>query len=217
MRGWLDPSLGPLFLEGNAVLALFNLLPFLPLDGGQFVRALAAFHRGYGQATRLFARAGEVAGGVLLALGGVALLFGYLLPQALLLGYFLFRAAGRERRLAAAEELLRLYAGFWRKRGKVSRPVHLLVEGDFPLGALPSHLSPAERHLIWVQVGKKVAGPLSEEEVWGVLSRRGREVTAREALAFLTPRSGEPGGCRGEGNQGNGGCRGEGRREGKGR
>gem|GEM_PF-3718028 len=117
-----------------------------------------------------------------LALGILLLLPGYVLPHAFVLGYFLFRSAGRERALAPGEELLRLYSGLWRKRGEVSRPVHLLVGEDFPLGSLPPHLSPADCHLIWVRKGEKVAGPLSEEEMWRILARRGREVTAGEAV-----------------------------------
>lgn len=188
LRGWLDPSLGSLFLEGNAVLALFNLLPFLPLDGGQFARALAAFRWGYGRTTRVFARAGEVAGLAFLALGVFLLFSGSVLPHAFVLGYFLYRSAGKERALAPGEELLRLYAGLWRKRGEVSRPAHLLVQEDFPLGSLPPYLSPAERHLVWVQRGDRILGPLSEEEIWRVLARRGREVTAGEAAEGREPR-----------------------------
>ncbi|MEV6339367.1 site-2 protease family protein [Nocardia vinacea] len=95
MLGWLAAT--------NLLLAVFNLLPGAPLDGGRVLRALIWRHTGDQlRATTLAARNGQVLGLSLLILGGAELLLvgngGGL--WLMLLGWFLHSAANRE--LAAA-------------------------------------------------------------------------------------------------------------------
>lgn len=95
MLGWLAAT--------NLLLAVFNLLPGAPLDGGRVLRALIWRHTGDQlRATTLAARSGQVLGLSLLILGGAELLLvgngGGL--WLMLLGWYLHSAANRE--LAAA-------------------------------------------------------------------------------------------------------------------
>lgn len=75
----------------NIVLALFNLLPIFPMDGGRVVRALLALGGDYGQATWL---AVLLAHGLAIGLVGFGLWTASLLPIALSL--VLVVGAGRE-------------------------------------------------------------------------------------------------------------------------
>ncbi|MEM7383816.1 MAG: site-2 protease family protein [Verrucomicrobiota bacterium] len=76
----------------NAVLAIFNLLPAFPMDGGRVLRAWLARRQPYVEATRKAAKVGQCLA-VVLALVGLFTMQWTLL----LIGGFIFFAAGAER------------------------------------------------------------------------------------------------------------------------
>ena len=98
--GLWDDDLGPFFLQCNLMVAAFNLLPALPLDGGRVFRAYLARRVGLRQATHRAAWWGQF-WGVAIILGGTAglamRLFGL---DVIITGMFLFYAATREKSLA---------------------------------------------------------------------------------------------------------------------
>jgi Zn-dependent protease len=96
----------PRFLFGwlaitNVTLAVFNLLPAFPMDGGRILRALLARRRPYGTATRIAGRIGVIFA-FLFAIVGV-FTFQILL---LLLAFFVYGAATTESRTVLLDELL---------------------------------------------------------------------------------------------------------------
>lgn len=83
----------------NLLLAVFNLLPGSPLDGGRILRALSWMRHGdRARADRVAIRAGQILGGVLVCAGlAQALIAGQLSGLWLsLVGWFLIWAAGME-------------------------------------------------------------------------------------------------------------------------
>ena len=129
----------------NIVLALFNLIPAFPMDGGRVLRALLATRLDYVRATRIAAAVGQ---GIapLFALWGIQVGA----PMLLLVAVFVFVGAGQE---SAAVQMRSAFAGVPVARAMIrdfrtlqavdplSRAVELLLEGhqqDFPvLGERP--------------------------------------------------------------------------------
>ncbi|WP_227380185.1 CBS domain-containing protein [Haladaptatus halobius] len=85
----------------NVTLAIFNLVPAFPMDGGRVFRALLARTRPYGQATRIAARVGVIFALVFAVIGVFS--FNVIL---LLVALFIYGAATSESRTTALEDLL---------------------------------------------------------------------------------------------------------------
>ena len=106
----LDPGLLPAvgglnFLASllgiNLWLALFNLLPAFPMDGGRVLRALLSLRMGRGRATEVAATLGQV---LAVAMPLVLMAVGWFSPFHLILAGFIYMAAGSELAQVRAEE-----------------------------------------------------------------------------------------------------------------
>ena len=86
----------------NVTLAIFNLVPAFPMDGGRVLRALLARSRPYAEATQTAAAVGKLMA-VLMAVFAV-LAFA---PLLLLIAMFVYVAAGAESRTTVVRELLK--------------------------------------------------------------------------------------------------------------
>ncbi|WP_018256515.1 site-2 protease family protein [Halomicrobium katesii] len=92
--GWLAVT--------NVVLAVFNMVPAFPMDGGRVLRALLARNRSYVGATRTAATVGKL----FAILFGAAGLLGGFNPMLVLLALFIYGAASSESRTVALGDLL---------------------------------------------------------------------------------------------------------------
>jgi Zn-dependent protease len=84
----------------NTVLALFNLIPAFPLDGGRILRALLWWRNGnLKRSTRIASFFGTAFGAILMAMGVVAIFTGNAVGGTwqLLIGFFLSGAASQAR------------------------------------------------------------------------------------------------------------------------
>jgi Zn-dependent protease/CBS domain-containing protein len=84
----------------NVSLALFNLLPAFPMDGGRVLRALLAFRLPYARATALAARTGQV---MALILGAIGL---FASPMLLVIAVFVWMGARQESTAAQVKSAL---------------------------------------------------------------------------------------------------------------
>jgi Zn-dependent protease len=140
---------------GNVVLAVFNLVPAAPLDGGRVLRAL--LWRRHGDRTRAAvtaANAGQVAGGLLIAYGLLGVLTGWGIGTlwTVLVGWFLVGAARQERDVTVVRRGL---AGL--RVGDVMTPTHELAPAWFTVDAfLRDHVAP------WRFTGGPAALPLRD-------------------------------------------------------
>ena len=94
----------------NIVLAVFNLIPAFPLDGGRMLRAALWWRQGdLRKATRLASFMGAALGIALMAFGAYNSFQGSLIGGMwqILIGYFVFNAAGHARRQTEIVERLR--------------------------------------------------------------------------------------------------------------
>jgi Zn-dependent protease len=111
---WFAPLLHPLnpilaFMVAslgriNLVLAIFNLIPSFPMDGGRVFRAVLTPRLGRLAATRLAAKVGRGFAWIFGILALLPLLHGGTLSFSLLLiAFFVYQSAGAEARMAEAE------------------------------------------------------------------------------------------------------------------
>jgi len=85
----------------NLFLALFNLIPAFPMDGGRVLRALLASRFGYVRATELAASIGQF---VAFALGFIGLLYN---PILIFIAIFVYLAAASEAHMVALRAVSR--------------------------------------------------------------------------------------------------------------
>lgn len=91
----LAPSLTTLLLlllEANIMLALFNMIPAFPMDGGRVLRAVLAMFMNYQRATRIAAAVGQA---LAIAMGVWGVFTGNFL--LVMVAVFIFFGAGQER------------------------------------------------------------------------------------------------------------------------
>jgi len=98
--GLWEDNLGQFFLQCNLMVAAFNLLPALPLDGGRVFRAYLARRTGFREATYRVAQWGQFWGAAIVLGGAAGLVLGFSGLDIIIAGFFLFYVATREKSLA---------------------------------------------------------------------------------------------------------------------
>ncbi len=143
--GWLAVA--------NVALAVFNLIPAAPLDGGRVLRALLwRRHGNRARAAVTAATAGQVAGGVLIAYGLLGVLTGWGIGTlwTVLIGWFLVAAARQER-----EQTVIRHGLTGLRVGDVMTPTSVLAPAWFTVDALLRDQAAA-----WRPTGAPTALPL---------------------------------------------------------
>jgi Zn-dependent protease len=140
----------------NGTLAVFNMLPAFPMDGGRVLRALLSIHWGRSTATRIAAWLGQFLAVGLALYGAYTSSF-----VTIFIGGFVFLAAAQEHRAVRTEEFLSQY--------KVSDVIRTQFSRFFTFDSvsLPAQamLHGLEQYVLIFDPAYRVVGSLSETVV----------------------------------------------------
>lgn len=180
----MNPALGPRLLplvQWNGTMGLFNLLPFLPLDGGRVLRAFLSRRLPWREATARASRVSRLGAVLLLAASPFVGRAGLAPLGTALMGGFLFLAAGREERQGVL--------GGWRyllaKEGRLGKERILearllVVAEDVSLLQVVGRFLPHQYHVVLVVDGQqRVRGQVTEGEILSALPRIGANAPIR--------------------------------------
>ncbi len=201
MRALMAPpalaTLVAVLTAANIALAVFNMIPALPMDGGRVLRAVLSFFLGRLRATSIAATVGQLLSATLAAIG---LLSANII--LVLIGVFVFMGAAQERTTA---KILASLAGL-NAADAVDPHAHRLEPGEMLAGAMQYALRSSQPHYA-VVLGERLVGTLGRDEILeavrrqgpmtfvaGVMSRDVDEVAATEPLAEVRTRLIERGG-----------------------
>jgi Zn-dependent protease len=150
------------FFIVNIWLALFNLIPAFPMDGGRVFRALLSMNMNRSKATLIAARVGQV-----LAMGFVFLGF-YTNPFLIFIGIFIMLGAQAENEQTQAKSALRGY-----KVMDVLMTNYKAIEDSEPVQtAVNLLLNGQSKNFLITSQGKPV-GTLSRDNIIKALSEHG--------------------------------------------
>jgi Zn-dependent protease len=155
----------------NVSLALFNLLPAFPMDGGRVVRAALALGMDYVRATEIAARLGQ---GMALLFGVIGLLFN---PMLLFIAIFVWMGAQQESTMVGL------------KRALSGIPIGSAMVTEFRVLSPTDRLSSAAEHIVAgfqhdfpVVDGTRLVGVLTRSDVVRGLSGTGKDTSVASAM-----------------------------------
>jgi len=161
----------------NILLALFNLLPAFPMDGGRVLRSVLALGMGQRKATRWAVRVGQVLA-ILLAVVGLFPPGGMRSnPILAIIGLFVFAGAQQEER--SSEVLATL--GNLRVSQAVITACQALAPGDTLESAL-EHTMRGHPACFGVVEGGQLIGLLGQEDITAALEAYGHSVRVGEVM-----------------------------------
>lgn len=193
-----DKSLLALLLYGNLTLAIFNLLPAFPMDGGRLLRALLSYVRPPDEATRTAAWMGRM-----LAMGMG--LYGLLDKQFLLVFFALFIYLGAAQESVAA--LGRTLTHGIPARAAMITEFHTLEHGNTVRDAANLLLSTSQQDFPVMHSGqvvgmlgrnlllRAIANDGADAYVAGVMDREFLALSPEDDLADILPVMARAGRC----------------------
>lgn len=155
----------------NLVLALFNMLPAFPMDGGRVLRALLSYKYPRHVATRMAANVGQVIAVIFVLIG-----FFYN-PFLILVGIFVYLGAQQEAKFVESKSFLSGYhVGDVLIREYFTLEIHQTVAD-----AVKMLLNTQATDFLVMQEGK-VVGTLNRSQIIKALSELGADVPVAEVM-----------------------------------
>jgi Zn-dependent protease len=170
-EGMVRGSLVPRLLAVNLILAVFNLIPAFPMDGGRVLRALLALRLDHVRATEIAAHVGQ----------GLALLLGFLglftNPFLVFIALFVWMGAAAESSMVQMRSAL---AGIPVRHAMVTHFRTLRPEA--PLGEAIQYVLAGFQQDFPVEGPSGVVGVLRREDLLRTLAERGHQTLVGEAM-----------------------------------
>lgn len=182
--GLWDDQLTSFFIQSNLLIASFNLLPALPLDGGRVFRAYLARRVGFKEATYKAARLGQFWGVSIVLLGAAGLLLGISGLDILIAGSFLLYSATREKGLAPFHFIRHLTQKKLELVAAGVLPAEPLVSfDDVRLRDITGAFIPQRFHvIILLDKDWQYRGVVSEAQIVDALFNKGMDINIGELL-----------------------------------
>jgi Zn-dependent protease/CBS domain-containing protein len=169
-----DPQVSLLarLADANLFLALFNLIPAFPMDGGRVLRALLAMRLGRARATRIAASVGQAFAFGLGFLG----LFGN--PLLIFIAIFVYVAASGEAQMTAIHESARgLSVGQAMETRFASLPADARLAD-----AVDALLATAQHEFPVVDAFNKPIGLVTREDIFAALKDQDRDAAVADFM-----------------------------------
>ena len=165
----------------NLFLAVFNMIPAFPMDGGRVLRALLATRLGYVRATEIAAFIGQ---GVAFALGFIGL---FANPMLIFIAIFVYLAASSEAHLVAIRAMSR------------GVPVSTAMMTQFTTLMPTAHVDEAVQTLLRTSQGEfpvvddagKPVGMLGRGDLIRALKELGPDARVADAMSTVVPTIGQ--------------------------
>jgi stage IV sporulation protein FB len=167
MNGIIGQNSADFVIAANVVIALFNLLPVLPMDGGRILRAVLCCRWNMVRATGFVTGLGRVTTAAMLAYAFYNRLDNVFFISMAIASVFLFFAAGNERKMAPS---LMIGQAHTKKRDIFNKGMlrsrSLAVACNTNLKNVIENLLPGYYHIVFV-IGQdgEVIGRISEDEL----------------------------------------------------
>lgn len=166
----------------NIWLAIFNLIPAFPMDGGRVLRAILAFRWGHVKATRVAALIGQL-------FGAAFIIAGFLYsPILIFIGAFIFLTAQYESSVVDTVQFLHAY---------ITKDVMMhdipVIENNLSLkSAGQILLNTQNRNFVVMDRGRPV-GTVTRDSIIRAVSEKGEEITVQDIkddnLSYVTEKT----------------------------
>lgn len=166
-------------MDVNLALALFNLLPGLPLDGGRVLRAVLSYFVGFRKATKAAAVSGKILSVILFTTGIVIYFQGNLNISLFVVPIFIFISADREEKNIIYAIMKDIIAkGQHMNSNGILEAAGICASHDVCAGDVLKYFDMNKYHIIIV-IGedKKIMGILTESQVLESISTYGGGIT----------------------------------------
>ncbi|TDX49006.1 M50 family metallopeptidase [Orenia marismortui] len=181
---FLDLEVGIFFIKINLIIAIFNLIPALPLDGGRVLRALLTIKYGYKEATYYLLQLSKIVAFILAIISLVGLYYGYINMTMLVISFFIYFAALKEGKYTSY--VLMQYIA--KKKGKILKEKvvqiqQLIAIESTPLKEIIDKLIPNYFHVIMVvDKNLEVLGLVTEDKFINSLINDGIDTEIKDLL-----------------------------------